>query len=74
MSMENAVKGSFFLAFINNQLFIAVNDGGSSLNVSFLKPITDDVVKKIFNVYAIPMIFITLLGLNKTKFKKNAGV
>jgi hypothetical protein len=73
MELEGTFSGHFFMAFIGNELYIAVDDSHSSLNVSLLKPITVEVMTHIYAVYAIPKVFIELLGLNKNKFKKDAG-
>jgi hypothetical protein len=74
MSLEEKFKGQFFLAFIGNELFIAVNDSNTSVKVAWNKPLSQEEMMGIVELYAIPAVFIKLLGLNKAKFEKNAGV
>jgi hypothetical protein len=73
MDLEGNFAGHFFLAFMGNELFIAVDDSHRSISVPLFKKITEEVMAHIYSVYAIPKIFIELLGLNKNKFKKDAG-
>jgi hypothetical protein len=74
LSLEEKFKGQFYLAFIGNELFIAVNDSNASIKVPWSKPLTQEEMMGIIELYAIPAVFIKLLGLNKAKFEKNAGV
>lgn len=73
MDLEGKFKGHFYLEFLGNELFIAVDDSDSSISLSINKPITEESMGSVIEVLAIPSVFITLLGLNKTKFEKNAG-
>jgi hypothetical protein len=73
LELEGTFAGHFYLAFIGNELFIAVDDSHASLHVSLLKPITHPVMSHIYAIYAIPKVFVELLGLNKNKFKADAG-
>lgn len=73
MELEGKFKGHFFLSFMGNELFIAVDDSDSSISLSINKPITEDSMGAIIEILAIPSVFISLLGLNKAKFEKNAG-
>jgi hypothetical protein len=74
MALESKFRGQFYMAFIGNELFIAVNDSGSSIQIPFRFPITKEVLTPIVECLGIPAVFINLLGLNKNKFEKNAGV
>jgi hypothetical protein len=74
LSLENKFKGQFYLAFIGNELFIAVNDSNTSIRIPWSKPLSQEEMMSIVELYAIPAVFIKLLGLNKAKFEKNAGV
>jgi hypothetical protein len=73
MELEGKFKGHFFMAFMGNELFIAVDDSDSSLSLSINKPITEESMGSVIEILAIPSVFISLLGLNKAKFEKNAG-
>jgi hypothetical protein len=73
MELEGKFKGHFFMAFMGHELFIAVDDSDSSISLSINKPITEDSMGTIIEILAIPSVFISLLGLNKAKFEKNAG-
>jgi flagellar biosynthesis protein FliQ len=73
MDLEAKFKGKFYMAFINDELFIAVNDSNASVSIPFSKPITVETLTPIVECLAIPAVFINLLGLSKTKFKKDAG-
>jgi hypothetical protein len=61
------------MAFIGDELFIAVNDSDTSISIPFKTPITVETLTPVIECLAIPAVFITLLGLNKTKFQKDAG-
>jgi len=74
MELEGTFAGHFYLCFMGNELFIAVDDSHQSIVVKILKPITEETISHINTVYGIPMVFIKLLGLDKSKFKKDAGV
>lgn len=74
LSLENKFKGQFYLAFIGNELFIAINDSHSSIALPLKTPITYENLAPIVECLAIPAVFINLLGLAKAKFEKNAGV
>lgn len=74
LSLESKFKGQFYLAFIGNELFIAINDSHSSIALPLKTPITYENLAPIVECLAIPAVFINLLGLAKAKFEKNAGV
>ncbi|MCR4562950.1 MAG: DUF3137 domain-containing protein [Bacilli bacterium] len=74
MELEGKFKGQFYMAFLDSELFICVNDDHASLKIPYNQPITIDTLKPVIEFVAIPAVFIKLLGLNKNKFKKNAGV
>lgn len=74
MSLEGMAKGQFYLCFIGNELYIAVNDNDSTVTIPFNKPMTEESMGTIVEYMSIPAVFIDLLGLTKTKFEKNAGV
>jgi hypothetical protein len=73
MELEGKFKGQFYLAFIGNELFIAVNDSNNSISVPWKTEITLDNMAPVVEALAIPAVFIKLLGLDKSKFQKNAG-
>ena len=74
LSLEGKFKGQFYMAFVGNELYIAVNDSDQSVTIPFSKPITVEVLTPIVECLAIPAVFINLLGLAKAKFQKDAGV
>ncbi|MCI2110992.1 MAG: DUF3137 domain-containing protein [Bacilli bacterium] len=74
MSLESKAKGQFYMAFIKDELYIATNDNDNSISIPFDKEMTDESMAGIVEYMAIPAVFITLLGLTKAKFEKNAGV
>jgi hypothetical protein len=73
LDLEGKFKGRFYMAFIGDELFIAVNDSDTSISIPFKTPITVETLTPVIECLAIPAVFITLLGLNKTKFQKDAG-
>lgn len=73
MSLETMVKGSFYLAFTDNHLYIAVDDNWTSIKVSVTKQFSVEDAERLIALLAIPAIFIDELGLSKTKYKKDAG-
>ena len=73
MGLEKLFKGQFYMAFIGGDLFIAVNDSDQSISIKMGQPLTEDVVEGLLMLLAIPKVFIDLLGINKDKFKNNAG-
>lgn len=74
IDLEPKTKGQFYMAFIDQSLFIAVNDWDKSIEIPFRKPLTPESAQGLIEAMAIPAVFITLLGLTKTKFEANAGV
>jgi len=73
LDLEAKFKGRFYMAFIGNELYIAVNDSDASIVIPFKQTITADNLTPIVECLAIPAVFITLLGLNKNKFEADAG-
>jgi hypothetical protein len=73
LALEAKFKGKFYMAFIGNELYIAVNDSDASIVIPFKEEITAETLTPIVECLAIPAVFITLLGLNKTKFEADAG-
>lgn len=74
LSLETLAAGQFYIAFIGDELFIALNDNDQSIKIPFKEAMTEERMEPIIEYMSIPAVFITLLGLNKTKFEKNAGV
>jgi len=74
LSLETLAAGQFYMAFIGDELFIALNDNDQSIKIPFKEAMTEERMEPIIEYMSIPAVFITLLGLNKTKFEKNAGV
>lgn len=73
LSLEGKFQGQFYMAFIGNELFIAVNDSDASIQIPWKEEITIDNLMPAVECLAIPAVFIKLLGLNKNKFLKDAG-
>ena len=73
LDLEGKFKGQFYMAFIGNELYIAVNDSDTSVSIPFKEKITEENLTPVVECLAIPAVFINLLGLNKTKFEANAG-
>ena len=73
MSLEERFKGQFYMAFMGDELFIAVNDGDESFRLPFKEEVTVESLTPIVECLAIPAVFVSLLGLNKAKFEANAG-
>lgn len=74
MNLEEKYKGSFFLAFINNSLFVAINDNGATVNIPFSKPISEETMRNVVEFYGTPALIIDSLKLDGNKYKANAGV
>lgn len=74
LSLESKFKGQFYMAFIGKELFIAVNDSDASIQVPWKVPLSLDNIMPAVECFAIPAVFIKLLGLNKNKFLKDAGI
>jgi hypothetical protein len=73
LSLEAKFKGQFYMAFIGNELFIAVNDSEHLGQYPFLQADHPREMTPIVELYAIPAVFINLLGLNKAKFERRGG-
>ena len=74
LSLEGKFKGQFYMAFVGSELYIAVDDNDASIAIPFAHPVTLDNLSPIIECLAIPAVFITLLGLDKTKFENQSGV
>jgi hypothetical protein len=74
LSLEGKFRGQFYMAFIGNELFIAVNDSDTSIQVPWKEKATLENLMPVVECFAIPAVFIKLLGLNKNKFLKDAGI
>ena len=74
LALEPKYKGTFYLSYMGNSLFIAVNDSGESVKVPYSKPISDETMRPLLEFYGAPALFIDTLDLDSNKFKKNAGV
>lgn len=74
LSLEGKFRGQFYLAFMGKELFIAVNDSDASIQVPWKEPVTLENLMPAVECFAIPAVFIKLLGLNKNKFLKDAGI
>jgi len=73
LALEKVFKGSFHMAFIGSDLWIAINDSGSSVSFSLKEPLTSETIDGLERVIAAPKLLIDNLGLAKVKFKKDAG-
>lgn len=74
MDLESSVAGRFYMAFMDNEMFIALDGGDDTVRIPFDKPITEDSMLRVVAYMSIPAVFINLLGLSKAKFEANAGV
>lgn len=73
MAEESTFKGHFYLAFMDDELFIAVDDNDTSLAFSIRKPFTEENLTPIVKRLAMPAVFVDDLDLDSPKFQKNAG-
>ncbi len=73
MDIEKRYKGNFYLCFMGNDLFIAVNDSGETAKVPLFKPVSEETMRPIREFYGAPAVFVDALSLDGNKFKENAG-
>lgn len=73
MSLEGMFKGQFYLAFVGHELFIAANNSDRSVKVPWKDPLTAENMQAVIESFALPAVFIDLLGLAKPKFEENGG-
>lgn len=69
MGLERRYKGHFYMAYMGNTLYIAVNDSGQTVNVSFWKEVNEANMARVLEFYGAPAVFIDSLGLDSYKFK-----
>jgi len=74
LSLEGKAAGQFYMAFMKNELFVAINDSDNTVSIPFFKPLDEASMGGIVEYMSIPAVFIDLLGLTRAKFEKNAGV
>jgi len=73
MEEEKTFKGHFYMAYMDDELFIAVDDNDSSYSISIRKPFTEESLTPIVKCLAMPAVFVNDLDLDTPKFQKNAG-
>ncbi len=73
MDLENRYKGNFYLCYMGDTLYIAVNDNGETAKVPFFKPVSEETMKPIKEFFGAPAVFVDALSLDSNKFKENAG-
>ncbi len=73
MDLEKRYKGSFYLCYMGNDLYVAVNDNGETAKVPLFKEVSEETMRPIKEFYGAPAVFIDALSLDSNKFKENAG-
>lgn len=73
MKLEQAYKGGFYLAYMGDELYVAINDSGESMSIPFSKPINEETMKPVIAFAGAPAFFVDTLGLDSNKYKANAG-
>ena len=74
LELEKKYSGSFYMAFMNNQLFVAINDYDRSVSIPFAKKITKESLDAALDFFITPAIIIDGLKLDGNKYKANGGV
>ncbi len=72
MNLEKKYKGSFFMAFMDNALFVAINDSGATVSIPFSKPISEETMRPVVDFYGTPATIIDSLKLDGNKYKADA--
>lgn len=73
LELENSLNGQFYMAFINNELYIAANNvSGDFYKFKFSKPITIDSLRTIISAIIIPATIIDTLNLDERKFSSDS--
>lgn len=73
LELEKSYKGTFYVAYMDDELFVAVNDSGSSANISFFKPVNAENVKNVIAYYGAPALFAEKFELTSDKFKSQTA-
>lgn len=73
MKLEQAYKGGFYLAYMGDELYVAINDSGESMSIPFSKPINEKTMKPVIAFAGAPAFFVDTLSLDSNKYKANAG-
>lgn len=74
MNLEKKYKGSFYLAFVDNALFVAINDSGASVTIPFTKPISEETMRPVVDFYGTPATIIDSLNLDGNKYKAETAI
>lgn len=73
LELENSLQGQFYMAFINNELYIAANNvGGDFYKFKFSKPITLESIRTIIAAIIVPATFIDMLKIDDRKFSSDS--
>ena len=73
IDLEKRYKGNFYLCYMGNTLYVAVNDNGETARVPLFKEVSEETMRPIKEFYGAPAVFIDALSLDSNKFKENAG-
>lgn len=73
IKLESVYKGGFYLAYMGDELYVAINDNGESMNIPFSKPINEETMKPVIVFAGAPAFFVDTLNLDSNKYKANAG-
>lgn len=73
MEFEESLKGQFYMAFINNELFVAINHGNESIyDFKFSRSVDLTAIRKIVSAILLPATFIDELKLDERKFSSDS--
>lgn len=74
LELETLLQGQFYMAFINNELYVAANSNGEDFyKFKFSKPITIDSVRSIISAIIIPATLIDNLKIDERKFSSDSA-
>ncbi len=73
MEAEQSFRGRFHMAFVADQLFIAIDDGLSSAKLDIRSPLGEKEMVELEMVSALPAKFIDFFGLSEGKFSFDEG-
>lgn len=73
MELEETFHGQLYMAFINNELYVAMNtEGGNIYKFKFGKPLDAEGLKLIISAIIVPATFIDLLDIDDRKFSSDS--
>ncbi|HBF68552.1 MAG TPA: hypothetical protein DDW20_04440 [Firmicutes bacterium] len=73
LRLEKCFSGGIYFCFIENHLFIAINNNASSYSSNIFRPLSGDSLKKIIDEINIPKRFIDAFKLNREKYNMPNG-